>query len=48
MDDSDVTAFDEFLERVWGIKPKKESEVLQEIQTEQAKKRGRKPKMATE
>ena len=27
MDDSDVTAFDEFLERVWGIKPKKESEV---------------------
>ena len=48
MDDSDVTAFDEFLERVWEIKPKKESEVLQEIQTEQAKKRGRKPKMATE
>ena len=48
MDDSDVTAFDEFLERVWGIKTKKESEVLQEIQTEQAKKRGRKPKMATE
>ena len=48
MDDSDVTAFDEFLERVWGIKPKKESEVLEEIQKEQSKKRGRKPKMVTE
>ena len=49
MDDSDVELFDAFLERVWGIKPKKEVDFEEEIELEKTKeektkKRGRKPK----
>ena len=48
MDDNDVGEFDKFLERVWNIKPKQEVEMIEEsIETEQTKKRGRKPKTVT-
>lgn len=53
MDDSDVALFDSFLERVWGIKPRKEEnddegEVeLGKTVENKPKKRGRKPKTAT-
>lgn len=43
MDDSDAEEFDNFLERVWGIKPKQEKETINYIE-EKPKKRGRKPK----
>ena len=48
MDDSDLNGFDDFLQRNWGIKVKREDEyetTSDEIKTEDApKKRGRKPK----
>ena len=46
MDDNDVGAFDEFLERVWGIDTNKFKEKLDEDETEveKPKRRGRKPK----
>lgn len=49
MDDSDVELFDSFLEKVWGIKQKKEAEDIEELEVkkneeEKPKKRGRKPK----
>ena len=52
MDDSDVELFDSFLEKVWGIKPKKEADLVEEIElgkieAKQPKKRGRKPKTVT-
>ena len=43
MDDSDAEEFDNFLERVWGIKPKQEQENINYVE-EKPKKRGRKPK----
>ena len=49
MDDSDVELFDSFLEKVWGIKTKKEASDI-EVETneeDKPKKRGRKPKTAT-
>ncbi len=46
MDDNDVGAFDEFLERVWGIDTNKFKEKLDEdeAEAEKPKRRGRKPK----
>ena len=48
MDDSDLNGFDDFLQRNWGIKVKREDEyeiTSEETKTEDApKKRGRKPK----
>ena len=49
MDDSDIQGFDEFVERNWGIKPPRETDYEETIQTSintqsQPKKRGRKPK----
>jgi len=46
MDDNDVGAFDEFLERVWGIDTDKFKEKVEDEKTqdEKPKRRGRKPK----
>ena len=46
MDDNDVGAFDEFLERVWGIDTDKFKEKVEDEKTqdEKTKRRGRKPK----
>ena len=46
MDDSDIGEFDNFLERVWGIEPPKDEDILEDdLEEEKTKKRGRKPKV---
>ena len=44
MDDSDLDGFDDFLQRNWGIKLKREDDFEEETPAEGTKKRGRKPK----
>lgn len=48
MDDTDVELFDSFLEKVWGIKPKKYFDYEEETKEDKPKKRTRKSKVATE
>ncbi len=54
MDDSDIAGFDEFVERNWGIKPPREIDYEETLNTSTVaqenapKKRGRKPKNATQ